>query len=120
MSILNPCHRGLAYGDGYLQGDGELGQFVTISGNNQFTVNTDSTVQSFGILMKNYKSGDMPGIFTDGGVYETDVFDGTVNNGDLLKVSTNGILSAGVSAGDLVVAQALSVESGTLKFHLHL
>lgn len=120
MSFINPCHRGLAYGDGYLQGDGTIGQFVKVVGNDQFAVNTDSTVRSFGFLLKDYKSGEMPGIFTDGGVYETDVFEGTVNAGDQLKVSANGILTAGVSAGDVVVGQALSVGSGVVKFQLHL
>ena len=26
MSFINPCHRSLAYGDGHIQGDGQLGQ----------------------------------------------------------------------------------------------
>ena len=60
------------------------------SGNDLFAVNTDPTVRSFGILIKDYDAGDMPGIYCDGGVYETDVFEGTINAGDDLKVSADG------------------------------
>ncbi|MDH7601922.1 MAG: hypothetical protein QHI38_07215 [Armatimonadota bacterium] len=118
MAFLNPNHRGLAYGDGYLQGAGSCGQFVKIVGNDLFAVNTNSTDKSFGVLIKDYKNGDMPGIFCMGGVYETDVFEGNINAGDDLKVSGNGKLTAGVAEGDEVVARAISVSGGTLKFRL--
>ena len=39
MSFINPCHRGLAYGDGYMQGEGQLGQVVRVAGNDLFAVN---------------------------------------------------------------------------------
>ena len=118
MAFLNPNHRGLAYGDGYMQGEGKLGQIVKLVGNDLFAVNTDSQDKSFGVLIKDYKAGEMPGIFCMGGVYETDVFEGTINAGDDLKVSANGKLTAGVAEGDEVVARAISVSSGTLKFRL--
>lgn len=118
VAFLNPNHRGLAYGDGYLQGAGSCGQFVKLVGNDLFAVNTDPTAKSFGVLIKDYKSGEMPGIFCMGGIYETDVFEGTINVGDDLKVSESGRLTAGVSEGDEVVARAVSVSSGTLKFRL--
>jgi hypothetical protein len=118
VAFLNPNHRGLAYGDGYMQGEGKLGQFVKLVGNDLFAVNTDSQDKSFGVLIKDYKSGDMPGIFCMGGVYETDVYEGTINPNDDLKVSANGKLTAGVVEGDEVVARAISVSSGTLKFRL--
>jgi hypothetical protein len=73
MAFINLNHRGLAYGDGYLQGDGQLGQVVRIVGNDLFAVNTTPTAKSFGILIKDYKNGEMPGIYCMGGVYETDV-----------------------------------------------
>ena len=120
MGFINPCHRGMAYGDGYMQGEGSLGQLVKVVGDDLFAVNTDSAVRSFGILIKTYKSGEMPGIYTKGGVYETDVFDGTIAAGDLLKVSANGKLTNGVATGDLVVGQAIAVKGGTLKIQLHL
>ncbi|MHB1000762.1 MAG: hypothetical protein ACYC27_16090 [Armatimonadota bacterium] len=118
MGFLNPNHRGLAYGDGAMQAEGKCGQFVELVGNDLFAVNTDSTARSFGVLIKDYKAGDMPGIFCDGGVYETDVFDGTIAAGDDLIVASTGHLSAGAVTGDLVVAQAISVSGGTLKFRL--
>ncbi len=118
MAFLNPNHRGLAYGDGYMQGAGSCGQLVKLVGNDLFAVNTDSTAKSFGVLIKDYKAGEMPGIFCMGGVYETDVFEGTINADDDLKVSANGKLTAGVAEGDEVVARAISLSSGTLKFRL--
>ena len=118
MAFLNPNHRGLAYGDGYMHGAGSCGQLVKLVGNDLFAVNTDSTAKSFGVLIKDYKAGEMPGIFCMGGVYETDVFEGTINADDDLKVSTNGKLTAGVAEGDEVVARAISLSSGTLKFRL--
>jgi len=118
MSFINPCHRSLAYGDGHIQDDGQLGQVVRVVGDDLFAVNTDPTKRSFGILIKDYAGGEMPGIYCDGGVYETDVFEGTVNPGDDLKVSANGKLTAGVQAGEEVIARAVSVSGGTIKFRL--
>ena len=118
MPFLNPNHRGLAYGDGYLQGAGACGQFVKLVGNDLFAVNTDPATKSFGVLIKDYKAGEMPGIFCDGGVYETDVYEGTIVAGNDLKVSAAGKLTAGVGAGDVVVARAISISNVTLKFLL--
>ena len=118
MSFINPCHRRLAYGAGHIQGDGQLGQVVRVVGDDLFAVNTDPTKRSFGILIKDYAGGEMPGIYCDGGVYETDVFEGTVNPGDDLKVSANGKLTAGVQAGEEVIARAVAVSGGVLKFRL--
>ena len=61
----------------------------------------------------------MPTIYTDGGIYETDNFTGTILAGELLKAhNTNGNLTNGVGAGDTVVAKAISVDGGILKFRL--
>ena len=118
MAYINPAHRGIAYGDGYMQGEGSLGQLVKIVGNDLFAVNTGAAVRSCGILIKDYKAGDMPGFYCHGGVYETDVFEGTVQAGDFLKASANGKLTAGVGEGDVAVAQAISLVGGLLKFQL--
>ena len=118
MSFINADHPGLAYGDGTMSGAGSLGQVVKVAGNDQFAVNTDATARSFGILRKDYADGKMPGIWCGGGVYTTDVFEGTINAGDELKVSANSKLTAGVAAGDQVIAEAISVVSGVLKFKL--
>ena len=118
MSFLNADHPGLAYGDGYMSGAGTLGQVVKAAGNDLFAVNTDPEVRSFGILRKDYADGKMPGIWCRGGIYTTDVFEGTVAAGNPLKVSANGKLTAGVGEGDLVIAEAISVAGGVLKFKL--
>ena len=118
MAFINADHPGLAYGDGYMSGAGSVGQVVKVGGNDQFAVNTDATARSFGILRKDYADGKMPGIWCGGGVYTTDVYEGTVNAGDELKVSANGVLTAGVAAGDQVIAEAISVVGGVLKVKL--
>jgi hypothetical protein len=118
MPFLNPSHRGLAYGDGHIQGDGAAGHLVRIVGNDLFAVNTDPTKKSFGILVKDYKGGEMCTVYCDGGTYETDVYDGTITAGQDLKVSANGRLASGAGAVDEVVARAISVSGGTLKFRL--
>lgn len=118
MAFLNPCHRGLAYGDGYMQGNGTCGQIVHLVGNDLFAVNTVATQRSFGILIHDYVNGEMPGIFCDGGVYETDVYEGSITAGDNLKVSPNGKLAVSTSAQDFIVAQAIVVQGGVLKLKL--
>ncbi len=118
MAFINPCHRGLAYGDGYMQADGQLGQVVSAVGNDLFAANINPRDPSFGILIKDYKAGDMPGIYCDGGVYETDAYEGTISAGEELRVSPNGFLTNGVGNNDKVVAQAISVQDNVLKFRL--
>ena len=117
MAILNPNHRGLAYGDGYMQGAGSMGQFVKAVGNDTFAVNTDPAVPSFGILMKDYVDGEMPSVWCVGGVYETDQFSGTINPNELLKIDATGRLIGGATNTNKV-AQAISVSGGILKFKL--
>jgi len=101
-----------------MQGAGKCGQFVKVVGDDLYAVNVDSTVRSVGVLIKDYANGEMPGILCEGGFYETDVFDGVITAGADLKVAATGHLSAGIGVGDVVVAQAMSVCSGTLKFRL--
>jgi len=118
MAFLNADHPGLAYGDGTMSGAGTLGQVVKVAGNDLFAVNTDPTARSFGILRKGYADGKMPGIWCRGGIYTTDVFEGTIEAGDPLAVSAAGVLTADVGEGALVIAEAISVSGGVLKFKL--
>ena len=115
--FINANHRGLAYGDGHMQGDGKLGRFVKLVGDDLFAVNTDPATASFGVLIKDYTDGEMPGIYCQGGVYETDVFEGTVNAGNDLQIDATGALTA-ATQGTEVVAHAISVSGGVLKFRL--
>ena len=117
--FIRSNHRGLAYGDGALQGDGSVGQVVRLVGADLFAVNTDPTQRSFGLLVKSYKAGEMPGVFCQGGIYETDVFEGTPAPGSFLKTSPSGKLAAGVIAdGEEAIGQTISVVDGVLKFRL--
>lgn len=101
-----------------MQDEGKCGQLVHIVGGDLFSVNTNPTAKSFGILFKDCKAGEMPTVFCMGGMYETDVFEGNINPNDDLKVSGTGKLTSGVQAGELVVARAISVSGGILKFRL--
>ena len=117
MAYLNANHSGLAYGDGYMQGAGGMGQFVKAVGNDTFAVNTDPAVPSTGVLMKDYVDGEMPTFWCNGGVYETDVFSGAINPNELLKIDGTGKLVGGGTSAN-AVAQAISVAGGLLKFKL--
>ena len=120
MAFLDVKHdTGIAYGDGYVQGDATCGQVMRIVGDDLFAVADDPTEPAFGILFKDVKDGGMPTVYTDGGVYETDNFTGTITAGERLKVhAESGTMTNGVEAGDFVVAEAISVSGGVLKFRL--
>jgi hypothetical protein len=47
---------GIAYGDGYAQGDAECGSVMKIVGNDLFAVADDPTEPAFGILFKDVKA----------------------------------------------------------------
>jgi len=94
-----------------------MGQFVKAVGDDTFEVNTDAGTRSFGLLMKDYADGEMPGIWCGGGVYETDQFSGAINVNELLKIDNTGRLVGGATNNNKV-AQAISVSGGILKFKL--
>src|SRR3989339_620145 len=106
MAYLNANHPGLAYGDGFMQGAGGMGQFVKAVGDDTFTVNIDPAVPSFGVLMKDYADGEMSGIWCNGGVYETDQFSGAISANELLKIDGAGKLVGGGTSAN-AVAQAV-------------
>jgi len=120
MAFIDPKFPGVAYGMGVITEDGNAGQFVKLSGQNQFSLNGDPAVRSFGVLYKDAKAGELCTAFTCGGIYETDNFTGTVNPGDSLKVdATNkNLVGGGLNPSDVAVAQAVSVQSGILRFKL--
>lgn len=120
MAFIDPKFPGVAYGMGAITEDGKAGQFVRLSGHNQFSLNGDPTIRSFGVLYKDAKAGELCTVFTCGGIYETDNFTGTVNPGDPLKVdATNKNLVGGtLGPNDVAVAQAVSVQGGILRFKL--
>ncbi|CAM2066726.1 hypothetical protein SCOR_15205 [Sulfidibacter corallicola] len=118
MPFIYTSHQSLSYGDGYLQAEGQTGQVVRLVGNDLFAVNTDPTEKSFGILIRDYKAGDMPGIYCNGGVLTTDVYEGSPAAGDELKVSSQGYLTPGPQAGEQVIGQVISADGGILKFKL--
>jgi hypothetical protein len=101
-----------------MQGDGSLGQVVKIVGDDLFAVNTDSEDKSFGLLIKDYANGDMPGIYCGGGIYTTDVFSGNISAGDELMVGGDGKLTKKNGNNNPTIAEAISVSGGVLKFKL--
>lgn len=118
MAFVEIKAPGFSYGLGTISGDGEAGQLVKISGDNLFALNDDSTTRSFGILAKTYKDGEMCGVFCLGGIYETDQYEGSPTPGDALAcdASTSKLKTTG--DGDFVVAEAISIAAGILRFKL--
>lgn len=116
---LEPLLPGRAYGLGKMQGPGEPGQLVRLVDHDTFGLNTVAAQPSFGLLYKSVKDGEMPTVYCDGGIYETDNFTAPILPDEFLKVSgANGNLAGGVAGTDKVVAQAISVAGGVLRFKL--
>ena len=121
MSFLNADHpAGIAYGDGYMQGDGSRGQLVNIVGDDLFALNIDPKTRSLGLLMKDYTNGEMPGIYCGGGIYTTDVFTGPIVAGDELVAGVDSKLTARSANDQILVGEAISVSDGILKFKLYI
>ena len=117
-AFVKRVHQGLAYGDGHLQGAGSSGQVVRLVGHDLFAVNTDPTQPSFGVLIRDYKDGEMPGILCNGGIIELTTYEGNPAPGDTLKVSATGFLTPNPGAGEYPLARVISVANGVLKIKL--
>ena len=119
MSFVDPKFQGTSYGMATINEDVKAGQIVKLNGHDLLSLNNDPKTRSFGILYKDAKAEEMCTAFTDGGIYETDNFTGTINPGDLLLVdAANKNLTSGISTGDIPIAEAISVLSGVLRFKL--
>ena len=116
--FVQRVHQGLAYGDGHLQGAGSAGQVVRLVGHDLFSVNTDPTLPSFGLLIRDYKDGEMPGILCNGGIVELSTYEGNPAPGNTLKVSAAGFLTPNPGAGEYPIARVISVTGGMLKIIL--
>lgn len=118
MPYVQPLAPGFRYGLGTIQGAGEPGQFVKVAGDNAFAVSDDAAAKPFGLLERKVKDGELPGIFCLGGIYETDVFVGDPSPGDNLAVdAATGTLKV-AGENDTVVAEAIAVGAGVLRFKL--
>jgi hypothetical protein len=118
MAFLEVKAPGFRFGLATLSADGVVGQCVRITGDNIFTVNDNAGKRSFGVLAASCKKDELCGVFCQGGVYETDQFTGNVAAGEELgcDASTGKLKKAG--AQDFVLAEAISVVSGVLRFKL--
>ena len=119
MSFVDPKFSGTPYGMAAITEDGKAGQLVRLVDHDKLSLNDDPTKRSYGILYKDAKAGELCTAFTDGGIYETDNFTGTINPADLLKVDAlNKNLTSGVSGTDVPIAEAISVIGEILRFKL--
>jgi len=117
--FVDPKFSGTPYGMAIITENAEAGQIVRLTGHDRLSLNIDPSKRSYGILYKDVKAEELCTAFTDGGIYETDNFTGTINPDDLLKVdSLNKNLTSGVSGTDVPIAQAISVNNGVLRFKL--
>ncbi len=118
-------YEGIDYSAGKMNGPGCLGQFVCAVPDNEspemysFQVNTDPSVLSFGMLMDNYADGERPAMWLNGGIYGTNQFHITpqIEPNDFLGIGIDGLLSS-ADTDDAIVAQAINVCNGILKFKL--
>ena len=118
MAYVEPKAPGFLWGLGTISGAGTAGQCVRVAGNNVFAVNDDGDERSFGVLAKTYKDGEMCGVHCLGGIYETDQYAGAPVAGDVLVCDAETGKLTPQDDETAVVAEALSVEGGVLRFKL--
>lgn len=118
MAYCNALFPGTAYGIGHMSTSGEAGQLVKLVGDDQFEVNKTPATKSFGILANRHNATDqMPTVFCNGGIYETDNTTGSITAGAQLGINTDGkIVTAG--EGVAVIGEAIICTGGILKFKL--
>jgi len=118
MAYVEPKAPGFRYGLGTISADAVVGQCVLLSDANVFSVTDDPAKRSFGILAASVSEGEMCGVYCMGGIYETDQFAGNISAGDELACDADtGTLKA-ASGEEFVMAEAISVVSGVLRFKL--
>jgi hypothetical protein len=119
MAYITPLFpAGIRYGLGTASADVQAAHAAKLTGNDTLA-HGDSTSPVVGLFIKDAESGKMPAVYCCGGVYETDVFTGTIAAGDLLTVGSDGKLKTSAAPEtDQLVGLALSVVSGVLRFKL--
>ena len=117
MPFFRSLHRGIAYGAGHMQTAGTEGQVIAPTGNDLFAPITGNATP-FGILRADCAAGDMPGVWFNGGLYETDRYEGTPTAGAPLTFSANSLLTADVQTDDPVIGTVVAVNGSTIKFKL--
>jgi len=118
MAYIEPKAPGFLWGLGTISGAGTAGQCVKVAGNDVFAVNDNGNGRSFGVLAKSYRDGERVGVYCLGGVYETDQYAGTPVAGDLLVCDAATGKLKKQDGETFVVAEALSVATGVLRFKL--
>jgi len=111
---------GFKYGIGTFSGvpGGEAGQCVALSDDDEFALNTDSTKRSFGILVADAVDTELCSVACCGGIYETDNYtDGVAAGEELCCLNATSLLDT-ATGGDVVIAEAISVVAGVLRFKL--
>jgi len=118
MAYVEPKAPGFRYGLGTISADAVAGQCVRLTDVNVFSVNDDAAKRSFGILAVSCSKDALCGVHCMGGIYETDQYAGDIAAGDELACdAVTGKLKA-ASGDDFVMAEAISVVSGVLRFKL--
>jgi hypothetical protein len=98
--------------------DGAAGQCVRLTNENVFSVNDDAGKRSFGILAAACSKDALAGVWCMGGIYETDQYSGNIAGGDALSCDAQSGKLKAASGDEFVVAEAISVTSGVLRFKL--
>lgn len=119
MAYLEAKLPGCRYGLGTLSEAGTVGQCVVLSGDNEFKLNDDGTVESFGLLAADCAEDELAAVWFGGGIYETDQYSGTPAAGDDLACdnSTHKLVKA-AGEGTVVIGKCISLVAGVLRFKL--
>lgn len=114
---LTTLHPGLAYGAGIAAENLKSGECVKLSGADLFSKITDAQDNIFGVVYRDVTSGDYVTVYTQGGVYEIENYDLSIQAGDKLEVNPSTAMLRKATDGP-VVGIAITVTSSELKFKL--
>jgi hypothetical protein len=118
MAYVEAKAPGFRYGLGTMAADAVAGQCVRLTNENVFSVNDDAGKRSFGILAAACKKDELAGVFCMGGIYETDQYSGNIAGGEALSCDAQSGKLKTASGQEFVVAEAISVVAGVLRFKL--
>lgn len=119
MAYLDPKIPGDVLGTVEMEADGTVGQFVEINGENLANLAPGATdTNALGMLGADVLTGELGVIHMGGGIYETDAYETGIVAGEELGIDNTSKLLRTDAGTDVIVARAISVDSGVLTFKL--
>lgn len=119
MSYVKPLYEGTPYGLGVAASGGlGIGQCVKLSAADTFAPGASTSARIFGINKSTVAAGENPTVYCGGGVYETDVYEGSPSAGNKLACDATSSKLKVAGESDFVVAECISCSGGVLRFKL--